>query len=316
MMFVGPGGCGKRTTALALAQAVNCEQPVGVDACGECASCRRTGRGIDLDARLFKPTRLGYRKEEAQEIRNEAYITPNSAGKKFLILDEVDNMKAEASNLLLKIIEEPPETTVFVLLTENKHLVLPTIKSRTLSVSFRRLNPDEILKVAAGDGITEKEVEYLYPIAGGNAGTIIRLSEDRNLKDLFDDIGAELFERLLGVVPVSPSRLAEEIMVLSDRLDLNDEEDTGSVAQRKSLIGILEIMMVMLERRYMPGGKGVFRESGGGAGPLHLKGVALLEKILESIKSIKGGAHTQLTLENMAIDFRNIASGKVSERAI
>ncbi len=318
LLFIGPGGVGKRTTALAFAQTVNCPQPVDGDACGDCPSCRRIGNGIDVDARYYTPARLEYRKEEAVGIRQEAYITPSSGRRKFLIMDKADRLNDESANLLLKIIEEPPEFTVFVLLAENINSILPTIRSRSLAVSFRPLSVDEVLKVA-GDRVEPEQARYLYPVAKGDVGTILQLSEDKHLKELFDDIGAELNERLLKPVPASPMRLAEEVMALSGRLDVDAaDEETKAAVKRRAIVNVLEIMMAMVEGRYMPSAtrEGAPRRASGEAWTDdYLTGCRLLESIMETIKSVEGGGMQQLAVEAMVVDIKRISYGRSGEKA-
>lgn len=314
-LFEGPAGVGKRTAALAFAQAVNCPQPVGGDACGECATCRRIERGIDVDVRVFAPSRLGYRKPEAVEIRGEASITPNTGRKKFLILDSADRIEPVAANLLLKIIEEPPEFTVFILLTENLHRILPTIRSRTLVVSFRPLALNEVLAVA-GDRIPAERAQYLYTVAKGDLGTMLRLSEDRKLGELFEDIEAELKERVLKVVPASPIRLAEEIADLAGRIDLSEGDETPASALRKSTVTVIEVMMSMIERKYITCDlAGRTDGTYSGKPGRHRTGSRLLESAIETVKSIEGGAGVPLALESMTIDFRKIVSEHSKEKA-
>ncbi|HOX27727.1 MAG TPA: AAA family ATPase [bacterium] len=302
-LFEGPGGVGKRTTALAFAQAVNCPQAVSGDGCGVCPACLRIAKMIDVDVRVFSTSYLGYKKPEAIEIRQEAYITPNTARRKFIIIDDADRMNAEAANLLLKILEEPPEFTVFVLLTENAQRVLPTIRSRTLPVSFRPLSLEDTVSAVAGR-LSAREVGYLYPIAKGNTGAILQLSEDRGLKELFEDIQAELSERLLKPVPASPMRLSEEIAALAERLNVSDEDDSKSIAQRKSTISVLEIMMTAIERSFISTG------AAEGSTMKLRSGCLLLETVLGTIKAIEGGAFTALALENMVISFASILEHK------
>ena len=294
-LFIGPAGVGKRTSALAFAQAVNCAAPMDdADACGVCPSCRRVERGVDIDARVYSPTRQGYRKEEAKEIRNDAHMTPNAGKRRFLILDDADAMGAEAANALLKVIEEPPEMSVFVLLTEKADRIMPTIKSRVLSVPFRPLTPAEAAAVA-GERLSGGQVDYLFPIARGNMGEILRLSEDRKLKELFEDVEAELFERLLKEASASPTRLAEEVAALAVRIDLSTAEDTESTARRKSVAAILEIMMSMVERKHMT--------VGAGAGEMK-RGCDILETLMSTIQTVRGGGLTESALEAMAINLK------------
>jgi len=263
---------------------------------------------------VFSPSRMGYRVEEAKEIREEASLTPNTGRKKFLILDRADRINPESANRLLKIIEEPPEFTIFVLLTENPHRILPTIRSRSMTVSFRPLSLKESLD-ALGDRIPADRVNYLYSIAKGNLGWMLQLSGDEKLKELFEGIEAEVKERLLKEVPASPIRLAEEIAELAGRVAPPDSEDeTESSLNRKSVVTVLEIVMSVVEEEYMPAAVG--RAARAVDPAVHRTGSQLLESVVETIRSIEGGGHVALCLEAMAMDFRRISSGIERETAL
>jgi len=305
LLFTGPNGCGKRTAAYALAQAANCAAPTGGDACGACASCRRIANRQDIDTLFFEPARLGIPKETAEEIRLEASITPNSARKKFIIVDRVDTMNPTAANLLLKTFEEPPESTVFVLLTANEHLILPTIRSRTITVGFRPLEADEAVRAAAGR-TDEKIIRFLHPLAKGDVGFMLRLAEDENMKSVFADLEKLLEKRLDGNSGVSPSVIAGEFISIAGRIDMSSEDDTESTSQRKSVVFALEALLVFLDRRFSEiVGAGAGTSGGGGAiiTDRHRSLCRRMETAIGTIRAIEGGGHVQLMLETMALDF-------------
>jgi DNA polymerase-3 subunit delta' len=114
LIFDGPGGVGKRTAAVALAQAINCLQPApfagldGADACGACSSCKRIARGVHADVLLIEPGDTGTIKvDQVREAIDRAAYRPFEGRRRVVIVDDADertlanaDLKAELSRLL------------------------------------------------------------------------------------------------------------------------------------------------------------------------------------------------------------------------
>ena len=154
LIFDGPEGVGKRTAAVALAQAINCLQPVrfaeldGADACGVCASCRRIARGVHADVLLIEPGETGAIKvDQVREAIDRAAYRPFEGRRRVVIVDAADEMVAEAQNALLKTLEEPPAGSMFVLVTSRPDMLLPTVRSRCQRLRFGRLSPGDVAAV-------------------------------------------------------------------------------------------------------------------------------------------------------------------------
>src|SRR4051812_25869082 len=123
LIFSGPDGVGKRLTALALAQALNCERPVAwddaQDACGECAACTRIARGVHADVLTIQPGDSGSIKlDQVREAIDRTAYRPFEGRRRLVMVDEADALGVEAQNALLKTLEEPPPASVFVLITD------------------------------------------------------------------------------------------------------------------------------------------------------------------------------------------------------
>jgi DNA polymerase-3 subunit delta' len=148
LIFAGPEGVGKRMAALALAQALNCLAPVGNDACGECASCKRIARGVHADVLLIEPGETGSIKvDQVREAIDRAAYRPFEGRRRVVIIDSADEILVEAQNALLKTLEEPPPASVFVLVTSRPDVLLPTVRSRCQRLRFGRLAPGEVAQV-------------------------------------------------------------------------------------------------------------------------------------------------------------------------
>ncbi|MGE0444651.1 MAG: DNA polymerase III subunit delta' [Vicinamibacterales bacterium] len=150
LLLAGPAGVGKRRAALAVAAAINCLTPqqagdIERDACGECASCRRIARNVHPDVIVVEPGDTGAIKiEQIRDVIDKAGYRPFEARRRVVIVDEADAMGAPAQSALLKILEEPPSASMFLLVSSMPDALLPTILSRCPRLRFGPLSPAEV----------------------------------------------------------------------------------------------------------------------------------------------------------------------------
>jgi DNA polymerase-3 subunit delta' len=148
LIFAGPEGVGKRMTAMALAQLVNCLAPRDGDACGACASCTRIARGLHADILVIEPGDTGVIKvDQIRDVVERTGYRPFEGRRRVVIIDDADAMLGEAQNALLKTLEEPPAGSMFVLVTARPDMLLPTVRSRCQRLRFGRLSPGDVAGV-------------------------------------------------------------------------------------------------------------------------------------------------------------------------
>ncbi len=171
-LFTGTRGTGKTTCAKLLAKAVNCENPVGGNPCGQCAACRGIDSGSILDVvELDAASNNGV--DQVRALRDEAVYAPAAVRRRVYIIDEVHMLSVAAFNALLKILEEPPEHLMFILATTELHKVPATILSRCQRFSFKRIQPADIqnrlryIAQAEGIDLTEDGAALLARLADG-----------------------------------------------------------------------------------------------------------------------------------------------------
>jgi DNA polymerase-3 subunit delta' len=179
VILAGPAGSGKYTLALMLAKAMNCLESATTnglpDFCGKCSNCLRIGLSEDLgaryaeaiearetlreadkkDTRIFvqthpdvlvippDPPQLMIKVDQVRRVIETIYFRPAEAKEKVYVFTDSAFMK-EAANSLLKVLEEPPEFATIFLLTENAGELLPTIRSRSMTVTLNALEREEI----------------------------------------------------------------------------------------------------------------------------------------------------------------------------
>ncbi len=145
LAFIGPGGIGKRKVAWALAQALVCESESA--ACGHCGPCKRVASQQSESVLAIEPAGGLIKLESAQQILQ--FLNLQRLGRaRVVILDGAQLLNAQAANSLLKILEEPPEQTYFILLASEISQLLPTLRSRLQVVRFTPLSESELQRVS------------------------------------------------------------------------------------------------------------------------------------------------------------------------
>ena len=143
-LFYGTRGTGKTTTGRILAKAVNCVTNGKGEPCNTCHICQAITEGRALDViEIDAASNRGI--DEIRDLRERVNYAPNQARYKVYIIDEVHMLTKEASNALLKTLEEPPPHIIFILATTEAHKVLPTILSRCQRFDFRRISQADIV---------------------------------------------------------------------------------------------------------------------------------------------------------------------------
>lgn len=177
-LFVGPPGTGKRASALAFAAALLCPDHGDHDGGGGLDdSCRRVLAGLHPDVVSVEREGASIGIGAAREVTRTAYMSPVEGGRKVVILHDF-HLVRETGPALLKTIEEPPRSTVFVILAEFLPPELVTIASRCVQVDFAPLKPEAVVSALTGSGIEEGRARHLADAAGGRLDRALLLASD------------------------------------------------------------------------------------------------------------------------------------------
>lgn len=159
-LFSGPRGAGKTSSARILAKVVNCENLKDGEPCNECDPCLEISKGISLNViEIDAASHRGV--DDIRALRETVKLSPSGGKKKVYIIDEAHMLTTEAANALLKTLEEPPSHAMFILATTAPEKLLDTIRSRCVTVVFRKGSKDEVAqaleRAAKGEGIRFEE---------------------------------------------------------------------------------------------------------------------------------------------------------------
>ena len=228
LLMAGPRGVGKYQFAVAVAQALNCERVTEGEACGECIPCRKIARNGHGDVRTIlresqdpsvkKESRSQFIKiEQTRAMSEQAQFRPYEGRRRVFIIDDAEWLRREAANSLLKTLEEPPETSLIILITPKPFVLLDTIRSRCQLLSFAPLTAAEIEQHLQTMKKPLDEARLRARLACGSIGRAIEidLDEYREMRNVL----LELIETLAF------SRSSLELLSAAEYLGRKLEKD-------------------------------------------------------------------------------------------
>lgn len=235
LLLGGPAGIGKRRTALAIAEALNCLEPqvsgaFERDACGACTACRRIGRGVHPDVIVLEPGDTGSIKiEPVREVIGRTAYRPFEARRRVVIVDEADALVPQAQNALLKTLEEPPSASVFILVSSMPDALLATVRSRCPRLRFGPLAPGDVADLLMREhGYGEAEARAAAADADGSISRALQMQS----ADLTEarEAACEILQQ--AARSADPSRRIDAAKALAARKTSLGERDQLAVVLR------------------------------------------------------------------------------------
>ena len=178
-LFAGPEGVGKMMAALALAKALNCSVSVTADCCEECPSCKKIENNQHPDVHIISGEESQVKIEAVRQLKKEMSLRPYEGEYKVFIIDNAHTLTPEASNCLLKILEEPPKKSLLILITDKPGLLFKTVISRCKVIKFLPLQRQELEAILSKDYKLESDfAHFLAYFSEGRLGRALSLKDD------------------------------------------------------------------------------------------------------------------------------------------
>ncbi len=220
LLFAGPRGVGKTTTARIRAKALNCAQGPTPTPCGSCQACAEIVAGRSMDC-LEVDAASNTQVEKTRDLLETVQYAPAGGRHKVYIIDEAHMLSTSSFNALLKTLEEPPPRVVFILATTEPHRIPATIHSRCQRHDFRLLGVAEIIvrlrEIAEAERVTAEDgtLDILAQAAGGGLRDAESLL-DQAIASLGNRLEAERVADLLGLVKADVLAEAAEAILARD----------------------------------------------------------------------------------------------------
>jgi DNA polymerase-3 subunit delta' len=210
-LFTGPDGVGKTLLAQQAAQGLLCRGDVSPRPCGHCRDCRLFAHDAHPDFLLLQPEEDSrvIKIEQIRDLIRALSLMPVRGDRRAAVIRDADALTEEASNALLKTLEEPPASALLILTSSRPRALLPTLRSRCQEIRFEPLSPDHLRAIlqASSPGLDEEDVAAAARLAGGSADRALQLIESGCL-----EIHRNALARILLLPAEDAFELADEVL--------------------------------------------------------------------------------------------------------
>lgn len=178
-LITGPPGSGRSVAALCFAAALQCASD-GAPGCGRCRACTTTMAGTHADVRRIVPEGLSIGVDEMRAIVQTASRKPVTGRWQIVVIEDADRLTEGAANALLKVVEEPPPSTVFLLCAPSvdPEDIAITLRSRCRHVALVTPSTEAIAQVLMSEGLDDEQARWAASVSGGHVGRARRLATD------------------------------------------------------------------------------------------------------------------------------------------
>ncbi len=300
-LFEGPDGCGRRTTALALVQALFCKEPVNGDACGNCSSCRKLASGNHPDLHQLSPfpDKRDISIEQIRELQQQLFLRPFEAKRKACLIEPAERMNEKSANALLKTLEEPPGHAIIILLTPQADLLLSTIRSRCQHLRFSPLDDSSVTELLIQQGMPSSKALELAPLAEGSM---------ERATELEDESDAVRRQELLAMLSKVSSRHIATVFDAAESVAGGREETLLTfnllISLLRDLLLIRSCGQVGIANRFLNSELTAEAARFTPAGSMEA-----LERALEIRRAVQGNANPKLALERFLLTYDRLRKG-------
>ena len=237
-LFTGPPGSGRSVAAMAFAAALQCEDPEVVG-CAECRACHTVLAGTHADVHLLAPQGVNILLKDVKETIHRAASRPGTGRWQIVVVEEADRLTEQSGNALLKVVEEPPSRTVFLLCspTTDPMDIMVTLRSRSRNVALRQPNAAAVEQALLVNGEIDPDMaRWAASVSSGHVGRARWLATDEATRERREVV------LKLPMVMHNPSRafpLADQLVKTAEQeaIARNTESDEREIEELRTALG-------------------------------------------------------------------------------
>lgn len=174
----GARGTGKEAIAQLIAKNLFCEKLAGVEPCNQCNACRRIASGNHPDVHWVEPEGKSIKIEQIRNLQKEFSYSGMESTRKVYVIKGAETLTVNAANRILKFLEEPSKQTTAIMLTENSHAILPTIRSRCQIIDLQPLNIVQFERKLVENGLSESTAKLMGALTNNLDDAIARSNDE------------------------------------------------------------------------------------------------------------------------------------------
>lgn len=217
-IFSGIEGIGKKLSALYFAKLLNCESEIKIP-CNICSGCKKIDKNIHPDILILDTEKKQITIDMVREIISFSQTNPFEGKYKVAIVNDAHKLNQFASNALLKTIEEPYSSTIFILITHSLNKLLPTIQSRCIKINFSPISQEKLREILVHMGHEEEKINEILELTDGSVLQAVNLlneevfSDISTMKDFLNHIKTKSFYEIAKFCEEINKKNLEDLLI-------------------------------------------------------------------------------------------------------
>ena len=295
-LIEGAVGSGRKTVAMHMAQSFLCTAEQGRP-CGECLACRKVAKGIHPDVQILLPEKdkKTLSVDQVRQLRERAFVVPNEGRHRITLIPDAQQMTVQAQNALLKLLEEPPSFSVFILTAESRSQLLETICSRLVCLETEKLPAEEVMAELKQRfaGKNEDDLALAARLGEGSVGGAVTF--------LQGGTAARLMNFCTTFLQAAGDSTARLMMLAPELLAMSKEKEDLVVRLKALRLAARDVMVAQAGSSEMLLFKNVCQALQAGQGLTNAQSGSIMEAVDIACTALENSLNFRITVMNLLI---------------